>query len=136
MDKVEFLVYNKENWMDSLTQEQIDEHIAKNPKFMEEKYNIRDQKGDIIEVRPGGYWTDGKRKGFGSHAFALVTILGLSYEDARHYQDSYVDDLYKRDKKTLKRHRYQIDMTQISLDAEKKATFTNTSNAHLIDKSI
>ena len=117
----EFLVYNQDHWMDSLTQNQIDEHIAKNPKFVKKKYNPRDQKGDIIEIRPDGYWTDGKRKGFGSHAFALVTVPGLSYGDAKHYTKQLFDDIYKEDRVILKNHKYQMDMVQITLDVKKKA---------------
>ena len=78
----EFLIYNKEHWMDSLTQKEIDEQVAKNEHFMD-KYNARYQKGDIVEVQPNGFWTDGKRKGFGFYAFALVTIPNMSLKECQ-----------------------------------------------------
>lgn len=74
---MELLVYNKANWMDSLTPEQVTEKCKTNKHF-QMKYDSRYQKGDIIEVREDGYWSV-KRKGFGAPTFALVCIPG---EDA------------------------------------------------------
>ena len=116
----EFLVYNKENWMDALTQKQIDEHLVDDDDFMT-KYNARDQKGDIIEVREDGYWTDGKRKGFGSPAFSLVTIPGMSYSEAQYLLEMYFEDPDADEQKILKNRKHQMDTVQISFDAKNKA---------------
>lgn len=80
----EFLIYNKEHWMDALNQEQIDEYVKKYPKFMD-NYNARQQKGDVIEVRPDGYWTGPKAPGYDENVFLLVSVPRLKFEDAEKY---------------------------------------------------
>ena len=62
----EYLIFNKDHWMDSLTQEYLD---TKDIKFIE-KYDARYQRGDIVEQRENGYWTTGK--GFNKNAFVVV----------------------------------------------------------------
>lgn len=80
----EFLIYNKEHWMDALTQEQLDGYVQKYPKFMD-KYNARNQRGDVVEVRPDGYWTGSKAPGYDKSVFLLVTVPGLKFDDAKKY---------------------------------------------------
>lgn len=124
----EFLVFNKEHWMDSLTQKQIDEQVAKDPDHFMDKYNSRYRKGDIVEVKPDGYWFS--RTGHGKECFALVIVAGMSYEDAKHYMDTYI-----MNDKIFRTRKYQMDMTQISLDVNKKASLSSISNAYITDKS-
>lgn len=140
----EFLIYNKEHWMDALTQEQIDvykerqadnyikwhntkvaltseqiddilrplvqkakEHwIARHTEVLgmtqkdidteceearvrfQAKYDARYQRGDVIEVRPDGYWTGLKAPGYDESVFLLVIVSGLKFEDASKYGKS------------------------------------------------
>jgi len=80
----EFLIYNKDHWMDALNQEQLDGYVEKYPKFMD-KYNARTQRGDVIEVRPNGYWTGPKAHNYNKSIFLLVTVPELKFEDAEKY---------------------------------------------------
>ena len=80
----EFLIYNKEHWMDALTPKQIKHHCLRHPKFRQ-KYNARYQRGDIVEVRPDGFYTGANAKGFRRDTFRVVAVLGLSIDAARQY---------------------------------------------------
>ena len=51
----EVLIYAKNHWMDSLTEQEVADRITENPNF-ENKYNSRYQQGDIVEIREDGYW--------------------------------------------------------------------------------
>lgn len=94
----EFLIYNKDHWMDSLTKEQLDEYVKKYPNFMD-KYNARMEKGDVVEVRPDGYWTGPKAPGYDKSIFLMVTKPGLLFVDAKHYGTSLKDSSGKLIKK-------------------------------------
>ena len=150
----EFLIYNKTHWYDLPSEDtpgltgyeqnhfaiDIDNKLnvaqkIKAKDILTLKYAVRYQKGDIVEVRPDGYWTGGKRKGFGSHAFALVAVPSISMENARKYMDSQVDLADPENPVLLKRRKYQMDMAQISLSSEKSAEFADISDAHITDKS-
>lgn len=134
----EFLLYNKDHWMDALSQAEIDAHIANNKHF-QQKYDSRYQKGDVIEVRNDGYWTDGKRKGFGAPTFALMTVPGMSLEEAKKYVEPQetVENagLENEVRTTIKRRKYQIDLVQTILSADKKAEAIDVASAHIVDKS-
>lgn len=122
---VELLVFNKAHWMDPLSAAEVAERVKENEHF-QQKYDSRYQRGDIVEVRPDGFWTDGKRKGFGAPDFALVIIPGVSFEDAKGLMGSL----------SLKRRQYKVDMAQVVLSADKKATYVTIIDAPLVDKSI
>jgi len=113
----EFLVYNKEHWMDNITPERFSELVKREGDEFIKKYNSRYQKGDIIEVRPDGFWTDGRRKGFGSEHFALVCVPGLSVRDAQKYTEA-----VELDGLPVKRRRYAVKMAEVSLDVNSKVT--------------
>lgn len=137
----EFLIYNKEHWMDALTSERIDEYkeqmadnytkwrnakialtseqisdilksliqkakedwlarhnevlnmtegdidIAREKERMKFilKYDARNQMGDVVEVRPDGYWSGLKAPGYDKSVFLVVYVSGLSFKDAEHY---------------------------------------------------
>lgn len=148
----ELLVYNRDHWMDDndaytnahLRIEQDDSltpaQIIKSKENLTNKYNARYQRGDVVEVRPDGFWTDGTRKGFGEHAFALVVIPGLSLKDAEKYTESHesIEDLgLETEKRTiLKRRKYQIDMEQVVLAVDKKATISQLDDISIADKSV
>ena len=126
-------MYNKTHCMDELSVAEIAERVKENAHF-QVKYDARYQRGDIVEVRADGYWSK-DRAGHGKHAFALVVLPGLSIEDAQHYMDAH-EDMTDPEKPILpKRRKHQMDMAQMSLNAEKIVTITNISDAHITDKS-
>ncbi len=132
---VEFLIYNKDNWMDVpskqrpdlIGKENVERKITENLQLSLEqriteshsvdfKYKARDRRGDIIEVRkidaPSG------RKEPLSFAFIIVP---LEFEKAKRlYQQK------DRDEKgeLIHNRKYWIDMTGVVLDAKKEATLT------------
>ena len=112
----EFLVYNMENHMDRMTPERFRELSYRDKNFLA-KYNARYQRGDIVEVRPDGFWTDGRRKGFGSKHFALIIVPGLSIRDAEKYTEA-----VELDGLITKRRRYAVKMAEVSLDVNSKVT--------------
>ena len=74
---MELLIYNKQHWMDKLTQKEIDERDKKYPGFRQ-KYERRYQKGDIVEVREDGYWN---KHGFNRKAFAVLKIPNIKTDN-------------------------------------------------------
>jgi len=77
----ELLVYRGPHWMDSLTVEQITE-LGKTDKHFAEKYAARYRPGDIVEVRPDGYWS--KTHGWNRRAFNLLRLPGVTVRDAQY----------------------------------------------------
>lgn len=79
----EFLIYNKRHWMDDLTPTQIEgfrlKYNNQNKEWLD-KYNARYQHGDIIEVRPDGFWTGPTARGFNKEAFQVVSVPGLAMD--------------------------------------------------------
>ncbi len=82
----EFLIYNKDHWMDSLSTAEIIERVKDNEHF-QAKYNARYQRGDIVEVQPDGHWTN--RGTWSEHAFVLVVIWGMSKEETQKYMEAW-----------------------------------------------
>jgi len=76
----EFLIYNKTHWMDELTPEQLKQNQLKYSHW-DEKYNARYQIGDILEIRPGGFFTGPKAHGWDHNAFRLVVVKGLKADE-------------------------------------------------------
>lgn len=72
----EFLIYNKDHWMDSLSVEQVAERIAEKSTF-EVKYRSRYQRGDIVEVRPDGFFTKTLKGDLSKWPFRVISIPGL-----------------------------------------------------------
>ena len=74
----EFLIYDKDHWMDKLNAADIEQMRARFPKTWDYKYLARYHRGDIIEVRPDGFWTGPNARGFDQEAFKVVSIPGLA----------------------------------------------------------
>lgn len=91
----EFLIYNKEHWMDALTSEQVAEYVKKYSNF-QVKYDSRYQRGDIVEVRPDGFYTSTLKGDLSKWAFRVVVVEGLK-----------ADKMYMEGTVT-KRRRYSI----------------------------
>lgn len=83
----ELLVYAKNNWMDALTFEEVQERISENQHFRA-KYVSRYQHGDIIEIRENGYWSE---RGFNREAFVVIKVPDLDIDNK--YVQSYEDEI-------------------------------------------
>lgn len=81
----ELLIYNKSHWMDALTPEQVAERVQASPEF-QRKYDARYQRGDVVEVREDGYWTE--KHGWNKKVFSLFCVRDLSVNDAEKYIES------------------------------------------------
>lgn len=120
----EFLIYDKDHWMDSLTQKQINDNEKEHPGF-KDKYNRRYQRGDIIEVQEDGFWTQ-KRAGFGSHAFSLIVVPGLLLETALQFTRPLEDTTDPDNPIVTYRRKFQVNMSQFNFDENKIATVNLT----------
>ena len=76
---VELLVYDNDHWTEGLTAS-----ARSNRKVSQAEYDIRDRRGDIIEIHEWPFWT------LPSHwskkmeaAFSVVTVKGITVEQAR-----------------------------------------------------
>jgi hypothetical protein len=119
----EFLIYNKVHWMSELSQEEVADYIKKYPNFLA-KYDARNQMGDVVEVRPDGYWTGPKAPGYDKSVYLVVTVPGLSFKDARHYGEPLTDD-----DKIIKKCRYNFG------NLMDKQSFSNISQISITDKN-
>lgn len=124
----EFLYYDKEHWMDSMPQKRFDELLARNGDKFLRKYNARNQRGDLIQSYPDGYWTDGKRKGFGSHAFGLLIVTGMSFKESKNYIGA-----HSVDGEFVKKCRFSVKTDEISPDANKIATILKSEVSTKVD---
>ena len=100
---------------------------------IEQKYNARIQRGDIIEVRPDGYWTGPDALPFNTEKLCVVSVPFASYEQAIQYMDGYYDNNIM-----LKKRRYNVESAQLTFDENKIAVIKNVGqlNNLLKDKSI
>jgi len=110
----EFLIYDKDHWMDKLSQEEYNK-LMENPHWAE-KFLSRYQRGDIVEVRPDGFWIGPKAKGFNQEAFRIISVPGLKPNKM------YMEALMNGDV-TLKRRRFSI-----STGATQKITTVTSMN--------
>lgn len=99
----DFLLKAKGTWMDSLTEEEVNE------KGLVAAYASRNRKGDVIEVGPDGKWPD---HAHGNGAFIIARAPFISEEDAKKY--SRPSGAYKR--------RYYVDIDSIPVDRFKGNT--------------
>lgn len=81
----EFLIYNTVHWTHKLTLEET--------KAYREKYEGWDEKvagqyikGDVIEVRPDGFWTGAKARGFNKKAFRVLSVPGFQLKTGLSYK--------------------------------------------------
>lgn len=114
----EFLIYNKNHWMDALSKEQIEEYIKRYPNF-QAKYDARYQRGDIVEVRKDGFYTSTLKGDLSRWSFRVVCVPGLP-----------VDKSYTQDTKR-KRRRYAISTTDGAV-----TTRTSINEVGLQDKEL
>ena len=130
----EFLIYNKEHWMDTPSKQRPDltgyenvirkinedtelNVITRTEKLgnVFQKYNRRYQPGDIVEVRK-----DGKGMcGLEPESFALIEVP-ISFEIAQEYMQS--DKVINEPCTILHRRKYWLDISGIVLNKDKIAT--------------
>lgn len=115
----EFLIYNKDHWMHKLTSEQLKVYTDKYENF-QAKVDGQYVKGDVIEVRPDGFYTNGR--GFNKTAFRVLSVPGLSVKDAMAYKEVTL----------TKKSRFNIP-TGEGKDIE---TVTNIQNVSITDKEL
>ena len=108
----EFLVQTADNWMDALSKAEIDEYKKKYTYF-QQKYDMRSQPGDIVEIREDGFWD---KRGHDKSFYCVIKIPGLSLSAAKEYSGPAKDQL-KTD--ITKKFRFNVDLTNISLDEKK-----------------
>ena len=117
----EFLVYEKSHWMDKpneyerqmlLIDAKIDltlEQKLKAKDSFAQKYNARYQPGDIVEVRPDGYWGEPDERdkhGWNHTAFALVKVPGSKVDER--YMAALEDTSILEQPVLLKRRKYTV----------------------------
>lgn len=78
----DFLLLNKDNWMDALTPEQLEDFQRRYPKTWVQKYNSRNGRYDIIEAKPDGFYKDHQH---GGGQFIIVHAPGVSLEEAKQF---------------------------------------------------
>ncbi len=152
----EFLILTKEHWMDlpsktnpsmtgyernQLLIEQEDTLTSvqkiKKKDLLTLKYSIRYQPGDPTgEVHGDGFWTDGKRKGFGvAKGLALIIITGMQRKDIEPYLQPWIDNTDPDKPVILKRRQYQVDLSQVTLDAQKRLFVLTLADVHFKNKA-
>ncbi len=119
----EFLIYNKDHWMDNINQEEYDKLMA-HPHGAE-KYLSRYQRGDIVEVREDGFYTSTLKGDLSKWAFRVVVVTGLNVDN------EYVKPVMDGEV-MLKRRKYNI------LDGATKTvhTVSKIEDITLTDKNI
>ncbi len=151
----EFLILTKDHWMDlpsksnpsmtgyernQLLIEQDDTltlaQKIKKKDLLTLKYSTRYQPGDPTgEIHGDGFWTDGKRKGFGaSKGLALICITGMAVKDIEPYLRPLEDNTDPENPIFLKRRQYQVDLSQIILDVQKRLIVSALVDVHFKDK--
>jgi len=113
----EVLIYNGTHWMDKLTAEQLAEYAKKYDNWGE-KYAGRWQKGQVVEIRPDGFW--GKGPYPRTDVFRVVLLPGVKEADVQKYLDP----------GTTERRRYRVD-TGATKDVE---TVTGIKTLSVTDK--
>jgi hypothetical protein len=80
--------------MDALMPTQLADYKQRYPKTWDDKYAAHYEKGDVIEVRPDGYFT-GSGKGYNKAVFCLVIVSGVDAEKHEHLmeEDKVADSL-------------------------------------------
>lgn len=141
----EFLIFNKENWMDvpskqrpdligyENVQRKIDENGSLNITQKEKaqinitnKYNARSRPGDIVEARQNGFGLCGDEP----LSFALIKVPPMSLEDAKRYEG------ILRDEPRVKyNHKCSLDMSGIILIKNETTLTSLQFNSILIEKT-
>ena len=118
----EFLIYDKDHWMDKLNQAEYDEQM-KHPHFAE-KFLARYQRGDIVEVQSDGFYTSTLKGHLLKSPFRVVSIPGVK-------PDKMYMEPVMQGNVILKRRRFSIP-TGVS---QKITTVASMNDLTLTDKN-
>lgn len=118
----EFLIYDKNHWMDKLNQKEYDK-LMRHP-YGEQKFLARYQRGDVVEVRPDGFWIGPKARGFNREAFRVISVLGLKPDKI------YMEALMEGEI-ILKRRRFSI----LTGASQKVTTVSNINDLMIMTKN-
>jgi hypothetical protein len=106
----EFLIYDTVHWSDKLTDAQRNK-LGNDNEMWSRRYKARLRKGDIIEVRPDGYYTGARGKGFNRKVFRVLSVPGLpADQDYMAAQTGLIIDLNENRELKAKR-KWAIDLT-------------------------
>lgn len=126
----DLLIFDKDHYMDSWTSVELTNRIKDDP-TIEEKYNRRYQKGDVIEVRPDGYWSGDKGRNFDKNCFCIINVSN----DAMMGFDTPLYDtltLPEDNPKILKKRKYNIDISNLIFNG--KIAISTYSNLNITAK--
>lgn len=108
---MELLIYNKIHYLDTLTEKEVTALIA-NGGTTKDKYDARHKKGDIVEVRPDGYWTGLHARGFDKEAFSVLSVPGVNHAENKHLMNPYIEREENADRhiveRIVRRRKYQV----------------------------
>jgi hypothetical protein len=124
----EFLIYAKRHYMDDWTLEKV---AAMDPEDKKRRYDSRLQPGDILEVRPDGFWSNELPGNGGYPCFALVTVPGLSVSTAMQFLDPICDV----DGKLLHKRKYRIKNVNFLTQKRLNLTLANI-NSYIEIKTV
>ena len=110
----DLLIFDKEHYMDSWTPVELANRIKDDP-TIEEKYNRRYQKGDVIEVRPDGYWSGIKGRNFDKNCFCVVSIPDKELSEIKFLDEPLfkISTDPEAQPEILKKKKYNIDTNSI-----------------------
>jgi len=121
----ELLVYNKDHWMDALLPEEVASRASAHKTF-QRKYDARWQRGDVVEVRPDGYWTGPNAPGYSKAAFELNTVQG-SVDDHKDLIEAEVQGEGDEQKMLKRRKSKVVKEVSGALSKENKVTKAKVS---------
>lgn len=133
---IDVLVLIKKPWWEDLTAAEVAAR-DKTTKNFAKRHARRMKQGDIVEVRPGGYY---KKHGFDKKAFALITIPGEFSEEIRDSLMRPVVDLVKEEVVQARNYKCEKDFSiskEISEDSVSNALLKNkVTDALVTDLSV
>lgn len=86
----ELLILNRDHWMNTLTQKQIDEYVANYGAKWLDKYNARAEKGDVVDIKEDGHWT-GVGRGYDKDHFDVVVVKGKTVQELEYLRGSLIE---------------------------------------------
>ena len=129
----EYLIYNKDHYMESYTEDEVYDKELKDPKF-KDNYDARLKFGDIIEVREDGYWTGPNGKGYNKNVFIVICHPGEPIDTKVIKPEFDIEAL-----KLKKQRRFGVDLKKVNkleVIDNKVSVTTKDCEKILVDKKI
>ena len=136
----EFLIYNKDHWMDIPSKQRSDltgyknveqkiladsrltiEQRTKDFYLHEMKYTARYQREDIVEARRD----NGPRGKLEEESFIFLQVPGINLKDAKQYIIPDVDLSNPDNPVIIKRRKYYVNIAGLMLDEHQNVSLTN-----------